>query len=242
MQWPELSEQISRVARSLASETDTQTTLDLAVHLAVEVVPGCEEAGISVVEAKTRVSTAAASGDLPRAVDRLQHEQGEGPCLSAVREDVLVSVPDVAVEQRWPGWARATVAASEVRSMLCFPLVTHDRRVGALSLCARTPRAFDPTDVQVGRAFATQVALAAAGHQSAASAESALEFHNLIGQAQGILMERFELDAIRALGALRRVSQESNRKLRDVAREIVDTRAIPEARRRAASPPVDGGR
>jgi GAF domain-containing protein len=176
-----------------------------------------------------RVSTS----DLPRRVDELQSRMHRGPCLDVIWDEEVVRVADMAQEQRWPEFA-AEAAALGARSMLCFQLFVEADQMGALNLYSRTPGAFDEEAQEVGQLFAAHaaVALAAAEHES--HLRDGMAHRDLIGQAKGILMERHKLTADQAFGVLARVSQEMNRKLFEVARELTDTGAVPGGNRRAS--------
>jgi AmiR/NasT family two-component response regulator len=69
------------------------------------------------------------------------------------------------------------------------------------------------------------VALAGAEHEE--QLRAGMTSRDLIGQAKGILMERFRLTPHQAFDVLSRVSQELNRKLVDVAAELTETGALP---------------
>jgi GAF domain-containing protein len=228
----ELARVLSRTARLLQEEhRDLEGTLQAVTASAVHVVPHVDECGISYVIGRRRVVPRAATADLPRLVDELQERVGQGPCLDAVWEHEVVRVDDVAGEDRWPDFAREA-AALGAGSMLCFRLFVQGDRLGALNLYARTPHALDEESEDVGRVLAAHAAVAIAGAEHEQDLRTALGSRDVIGQAKGILMERHRLTADQAFGVLARVSQELNRKLVDVAREVTDTGTVPGAGRR----------
>ncbi len=114
-----------------------------------------------------------------------------------------------------------------VGSMLCYQLFIEGDQLGAMNLYARTRRAFDDDSEDVGRMLAAHAAVAVAGAEHEENLRTAVNSRDVIGQAKGILMERHKLTADQAFGVLARVSQEMNRKLVDVARELTDTGAVP---------------
>lgn len=223
----ELIKQLSSVARSLRSEDDVEHTLDKAVALAVDLVEGCDEAGVSLVQRKGRIDTPAATSDAVRRGDALQYELHEGPCLDAIWNSETVSSPDLAAENRWPTWGPRVVEELGVRSMLCFQLFTDGDSLGALNLYSYRVEALAYDDMGEGLALASHVSVALAAAQEIETLNSAVASRTVIGQAEGILMERFELRPEQAFAVLRRVSQDTNTRLQTVASELVLNRKTP---------------
>jgi hypothetical protein len=225
-----LAQTLSALARSLEAEDDTNLMLDDLVAAAVAQIPGVDEGSISVVVAHRDVTSQSPSSVLPRQVDALQAETGEGPCLDAVFRERVVRVPDMATETRWPLFARRAAEAGAA-SMLSFRLWVEGDDLGALNLYGRRAHAFTEESEQVGLLFVSHAAVAMAGAQKHDEMVAGLETRDLIGQAKGILMERYKIDAVRAFALLVRASQHSNRKLRDVAAQLAVTGEIAEASR-----------
>jgi GAF domain-containing protein len=226
-----LGEVMSRVARQLQEKHgDVDATLQAIAATATRVVPNAEECGISYVIGRSRIEHRASTGDLPREVDALHERVAQGPCLDAVWEQQTVRVDDVGADDRWPAFAQPA-ADLGVGSMLCFQLFVHGDRLGALNLYSRTAGAFDEDSQEIGLMFAAHAAVALAGAEHEESLRAGMDSRDVIGQAKGILMERHRLTADEAFGVLARVSQELNRKLVDIAREVTDTGAVPRGQR-----------
>jgi GAF domain-containing protein len=219
----ELAQQFSDVARALQAHHDTNEMLDEVVTSAVRLIPGADEASISVVTRRRNVTSRHPSSELPEHVDALQSEVGEGPCLDAVYQQQTVRVPDMAHEQRWPTFARRAAELGPC-SMLAFQLYVEGDNLGALNLYGRQPNSFDDESEQVGLLFASHAAVAFADAQHLDQLKKAVATRGLIGQAKGILMERHGMTAEQAFQALTRVSQNSNKKMRAVAEELTATR------------------
>ena len=221
----ELARELSEIARSFEREDDIDAMLDEVVLAAVGLIPGVDEASISVVTGRRDVTSQSPSSDLPRRVDALQSELGEGPCLDAVFEQQTVRVPDMDHEQRWPNFSRraAQVGAG---SMLSFQLYVEGDNLGALNLYGREPFAFDDESEQIGLLFASHAAIAFASAQKLGHLDRAVHHRDLIGQAKGILMERYKIDASQAFRVLTRISQSRQRKLYDLADELVNIRQL----------------
>ncbi|MDT0278003.1 GAF and ANTAR domain-containing protein [Blastococcus goldschmidtiae] len=227
-----LGDVMSRVARQLQEEHgDVEGTLQGITAGAVATVPNADECGITYVIGRAKVEPRAWSSDLPRQVDALQDRLQQGPCLDAVWESEVVRVDDVGADDRWPEFAREAPILG-VGSMMCFQLFVAGDQLGAMNLYASNPGAFDDECQDIGQIFASHAAVALAGAEHESNLRSGMSTRDVIGQAKGILMERYKLTADQAFGVLSRASQEVNRKLADVARELTETGAVPFGRRR----------
>ena len=221
-----LGDVMSRAARQLQEEHgDVEGTLQMITMLSLEVVPQVEGCSISYVIGRRTVEPRAYTSELPMQADLLQQEVGQGPCLDAVWEQEVVRVDDVAADERWPKFG---VRAAElgVASMICLQLFVAGDHLGAMNLYSRVPRAFDDEATAVAQMLAAHGAVALAGAQQETNLRRGLDNRDVIGQAKGILMERFKLTADQAFLVLARVSQERNRTLADIARELSETGAV----------------
>jgi len=222
----DIAGQLAGAARELAKPGTVQETLQLIVDLSVQIIPDADCAGIMVLQ-DTTIAAPAATDLRIAELDALQAHLVEGPSLDAIREAASVYSQDLAQEARWPQFAPRAVERG-MSSLLAYPLSRNDEVMGALNLYARRPSAFDEEDQDVGSLFAVHVAVALGAAEAHADdvtralrLQEALESRDLIGQAKGILMERQNIDADHAFDILRRASQRSNVKLRDVALLIV---------------------
>ena len=227
-----LADQLSDLARVLESEDDVEATLDAIVHAAVGTVPGAGHASISTIRRRREVHTRAATDQLSRAVDQAQYDAGQGPCLDSLHEQQTVRLGDMTGEQRWPEFAQR---AGELgaRSMLAVQLYVDGDDLGALNLLSERTDAFDDDSEHIALLFAAHAAVAMAGAQQQHQLRSAMHTRDLIGQAKGILMERHRLTGDQAFGLLVRASQTSNRKLAEIADELVTSGQLPAVRQRA---------
>jgi transcriptional regulator with GAF, ATPase, and Fis domain len=211
----------AEIARALLAEDDVQHTLQKICDLAVQTIDGCDHAGISFLKGK-EVNTPAASDDVPRKVDVIQYEVGEGPCLDAIREHEVFETGDLGKEQRWPRFAARAQRETGITSMLCFRLFVAGDTLGALNLHSKAADAFGEESRTVGLVFAAHAAVALSSAMHDEQMEEALQSRDLIGQAKGMLMAREGVSADEAFHMLRRASQRLNLKLRDVAQSMVD--------------------
>ena len=214
-----LATRLGDIARELQQKEDPESVLAGIVHAALELVPHAAEASVSLVTGRRTIDSRAASSDLPRLVDALQSETGQGPCLDASYEERVVSVPDLSSDQRWPDFSREAYKLG-ARSMLSFQLFVEGAHLGALNLFGHEVGAFDADSERIGALVAAHAAVAVAGSQQVSQLTLALDTRDLIGQAKGILMERFKITAQQAFLLLSRASSELNIKLRDVAEQL----------------------
>lgn len=222
----EFNRQLAEAAREMASEGSKRETLEKAVQMSTEIIEACELAGISVVHPEG-IDTPTATHEELRRIDQWQYEIGEGPCLEALRQEDVITSGDLANDDRWPKWGQQIARELGVQSSLSYRLFTSGRSLGALNLFSRRTNAFTDEDVLDGLALAAHVAVALAAAMKEDQLLRALRTRTTIGQAQGILMERFDIDADHAFDVLRRVSSQSNRKLREIAAELVQNRRTP---------------
>ena len=218
----------TELAQALAAAPDEDTRVKVAVNAAVDLVTRCAHAGITINE-NGRLVTRASSDDLVCRANALQAELAEGPCLDVRRDQNTIVSPVLAGERRWPVWARRVHTELGVDSMMSLLLYTDEQSFGALSLYSEGGCRFDADDVAVAQAMAAHLSVMMAAERQIDQLGLGLHSRNVIGQAQGILMERFDMTANQAFDYLRRVSSNSNRKVAEVAAEIARTRQLPQA-------------
>lgn len=228
------------VSRTLMAEDGLDEVLARVAELAVDTIPNCEHCGVMLIEGGD-VRTAGVSDELPCAVDAIQIETGEGPCLEAMESHAVFEIADMRDEVRWPEFATRAAAETPVRSMLSFRLYDDRRTVGALNLYAKDLKAFDESDHQVGGVFAAYAALALTNAREVDGLRQGLESRTVIATAKGMLMAREGVTDEVAFGILRRASQRMNVKLRDVAAQIVEgNEASADIATEASQPAAEG--
>ncbi len=222
----------AQLGRIKLSETSLDGVFQQIAELAKRTIPGASEASVTMVRAKG-ASTPAFTGDLALACDESQYELGHGPCLDAASSATIQAVPDMATESRWPDWTSRALQAG-AHSSLSIGLPVHEAVSGALNLYATEPGAFDDDAVTVARTFAgyATVAMANAYLYDAKTTlaqhmEMAMKSRAVIEQAKGIIMGERRCTPDEAFAILTKVSQDSNRKLRDVAVALVTRAAAP---------------
>jgi GAF domain-containing protein len=156
-------------------------------------------------------------------IEALQAEAGEGPAIVAAEARQVMRIDDIAAETRWPRFTEAALARSPARAMLCCPLYTHIHTWGVLILLADHPYGLDDDAQEAGTILATHLALTLDGMHHDRHYRSALGSRDIIGQAKGVLMERFDIDTNRAFALLTRLAEESHRPVVVVAKELLET-------------------
>ena len=214
-----VAEAFDRVARELLGTHGVAETLDHIVNLAVRTLDSCEFAGISWVQGK-QITSPVSSNDIPRILDALQSETGEGPCIDAIREREIFTTGRLDLESRWPEFASRGHAATGVTSIMSHRLFAEKDTMGALNLYSTQADAFGPTDVALGAVFATHAAVAMEAAKLARGFQQNVDSRDIIGQAKGIIMASTGCTADAAFGVLVRQSQHENRKIAEIASEL----------------------
>ena len=212
------------LALSLQDLDDVDATLQAIVVAAVDTVPGAAHAGLSIISSR-QVSPIVVTDEVVSRVNTAQHDTGDGPASTSLRERRTVRVDDMATDARWPRFA-ARAAQAGVGSMLAVRLFVHRDELGVLTLYSRDPHAFGDDAEQIAVLFGAHAAVALAGAQHEQHLTAALTARDAIGQAKGMLMERYRLTADQAFAVLARASQDTNTKLVDVVRVLTDTGAL----------------
>ncbi len=222
----DLSQRLAELAREMQRQTDATSVMELIVSAVAGTIPGAEDASVTLVHNRRRVVSAAASSQLARRFDDLQQETRQGPCLDAMHQQEAVRVDDLASDPRWPELSRRATAELGVASMLCIRLFVHENDVGGLNLLARRPGAFTEESERVGQLFAAHAAVAVADAQDLNHITVALTSRDVIGQAKGILMERYKITGEMAFALLAKTSQDTNHKLYEVAEHLAQTGSL----------------
>ncbi|MBB3038795.1 GAF and ANTAR domain-containing protein [Hoyosella altamirensis] len=216
---------LAELARDMhgRSSASLDSVLEQTTRAALTHVPGARHAGITLITGRHEIKSVAPTDGYAALLDAIQRRHDEGPCLASAWDHQMVRTDDYTKDQRWPKFTAAALRETPVRSSVCFQLFTQNQLLGALNIHADQPHAFTEAAEEVGMVLATHAAIALGTARRDGEFRSALATRDLIGQAKGILMERYKIDATEAFQLLVRLSQETNRRLAEVAGEFVTT-------------------
>ena len=221
---------IAALSTLLIESATLDDTLRHVCETVVQQVEPAAEASVTLVRNGKPV-THGATSELPRSADQRQYAAGCGPCLDAALGNQPVIVGDAATDDRWPE-VLPGIASDGIRSSLSIPLPVQGEAIGSLNIYARTAHAFTAEMLTVGQRLASYAAVVVANAvafanvtEAARNMQTAMESRAAIEQAKGIIMARAGCDADTAFGLMVQQSQYENRKLRDIAAELVDRAA-----------------
>jgi GAF domain-containing protein len=213
---------IAEIVQQLHSRPDTDSdtvVAELAEHAAVE-IPGAQYAGVTVTRNAKYIDTPAATHKWPILLDEIQQLHREGPCLTAAWEEKTIHVADLETDDRFPLYRRDALEQTPIRSVMAFQMFIAGETMGALNVYAEEPRAFGQASRDIGLIFAAHSSVAWNSARRGEQFRRALASRDTIGQAKGMIMERYGVDAVQAFEVLRKLSQDSNVPLVQVATEL----------------------
>jgi GAF domain-containing protein len=223
------------LATFLVGGSTVERTLQRIIDLAATAVPPAAYTGLTML-VEDKVTTAVFSDPDAAEIDQAQYTSGHGPCLDAFRHRRSYTIASTQTDVRRPDFSRAALDHG-IESTMSLPLAAGDEPLGALNFYATAENAFSEGDEETGEGFATQAAVVLANAQAywdvralSEQMAEAMRSRATIEQAKGIIIAQSHVDADTAFGMLRRASQGQNRKLRDVAEEIVQRNSRPHAK------------
>ncbi len=215
-----IAAQVAQYAHISVGDDVIETMLTALTVGLVEAVAGARYATITLVE-HGKVVSIAVTDPIAARIDELQAKHDVGPCLMAAWKQEHVVIDDYSTETRWQLFTEDVIAQTPVRSSVSFQLYREGASMGALNIHADHPHAFDDAAIVAGSTFATQVALALHVGARQNQFDQALASRDVIGQAKGVVMQEYGVTADAAFEMLRRISQDSNTKLVDLAHRVV---------------------
>ncbi len=216
-----------RLAREIAGARTVEDSVRTLVAFVGETLSS-EHVSLSRTE-RSRVVPVATTSATVRRAEELQVETREGPCADDGAGALASVSSDLARDARWPVWG-PKVAELGFTSAVWTPLLAGGRRLGTMTVYAEAPEVLGAAEREVVQALSHQASTTLRVAREIEGLTLALDSRTVVGQAQGILMERFGLDDGRAFAFLRRYSQDHNVKLTEVARGIVDASVLPDGR------------
>lgn len=232
---PDDDQQLREVAEAVAAlnreiGTDRASALQRLVQRGAADLVGARWASVTVLQ-RGRFKTIVSTEPMAEVIDETQYELGQGPCLDAVIEDATFMSADIGSEVRWQPLGQRLHDLG-VRSMLAFRLHLLDESelVAGLNFSSDRPNAFSDADTHRGLILASHCALLVTAEAASTKAENllqGLESNREIGVAVGVLMARHHLTRQQAFDVLRVASQNTNRKLVEIATQVGDTGMSP---------------
>ncbi len=221
------AQEFAQLAMELHAQQGLPGTIDAVLDAALKAV-GADAASVMQVPRRTR-SAPVVQASHPAALraDEMQLECDQGPGLEPMEAGDTIVVPDTQVEPRWPLWTPRVCSELKLRSVMSVRLMTSAGPVSSLTVYAHRPAAFESDDRAVAQILARHAMIAISSASQEDNLTAAIDARKVVGQAQGILMERYHLDADRAFTVLQRYSQDHNVKLRIVAERLIATRQLP---------------
>jgi hypothetical protein len=224
---------MAELAEAFDRQESADELLPLLVSAALDIVPGAQYGGVSVIRASGRVETVAPSHPLVEQVDELRYQLDEGPCLDALHHGSTALARDLAVDARWPAYG-PRAAELGIHAQLGVQLVDEPRTTCSLNLYAAQDDAFSDNAVRLAGLIVRHAAPALRHASLERQLIDAVDSRQTIGQAVGILMWQYQLTDAQAFSYLVRLSQVSNTKVRQVAADLVD------GHNQRVAPPVNG--
>jgi len=218
-----MEERVLELAQKLADRLppgDLDETLHRITSAAVDVLPEVTMSSISIQHVDGSLETAAPTHEVLVDVDATQYELQEGPCYEASVETGTVVSTDLANDERFPRYRQAALDAG-IRAQVGIRLFETGKSVGSLNLYSDQVGAFADLE-SLTDLFRVQSAMVLSYAREVQTLREAVQTRQLIGQAVGVVMERYNLNDQRAFAFLTRLSSTRNVKLRVVAQEVVD--------------------
>lgn len=218
------------LADTLVDDYDVIDLLDRLAGYSVELL-SADAAGILLLDSGDQLRVAASTDERSDWMELLQLEADEGPCVDCVRGGAPVSVTDLAgAAPRWPAFVAALARRGTYGSVHALPLRLRGQAIGALNLFHHRPGPLPPADLALGQALADVATIGILAERAVRRGEvvseqlqSALNSRVIIEQAKGVLAQRGGLDMDASFERLRRYARNHNRRLSEIAHEIVDT-------------------
>jgi transcriptional regulator with GAF, ATPase, and Fis domain len=224
-----LSDTFVDLADTMVADFDIIDFLHMLTDRSVRLL-AASAAGVVLADPRGELRIAAASSEAAELIELFQIQNDQGPCLDCFRTGQPVTAADLSGPgQRWPKFTAAAVQAG-FRTVEALPMRLRGQVIGALNLFRTGPGPFEPADLRVGQALADVATIGLLQERNlrrsdtiAEQLQAALNSRIIIEQAKGKLAERHNLAMDQAFALLREHARESNQRLTDTARNLVDS-------------------
>jgi GAF domain-containing protein len=215
---------LGEMAREMFAQVGLPSTLETVLSLARRTF-GSDDVGVLLNAGGGELAPAAATSSAAQKAERLQVEEGQGPGLQALARRQPVISDELRFDSRWRFWA-PQAADLGFRSVLSLRLADDDT-AGALTLYSRRALFFHADVLTLGQAFATHASIAIAIARERDRLLQVVDSRGVVGQAQGLLMQQYDISAEQAFVVLKRCAAQVDQKLRLVAARFVEDRILP---------------
>ena len=213
---------LAEAARTIHTIRSLEDTLGLIARAAQLSIPGVDHVGISTVDRRSAITTRVATDEIVWQLDDLQHSLMEGPCVDALRESTVVTAPNIRHDARWPRYVAEAVQSTGLQSQMAVRLFLDDSgTLGGLNMYSTSAAVIDTDAPAIAELFAAHAAVAVGNARKVSNLNTALGSRKSIGQALGIIMERYHINEDGTFAFLTRASSHGNIKLNVIAQEIV---------------------
>lgn len=210
----------ARLGSLLATQADD--TLSWVTHAALDMLESVDYVSISTVGRAGIESTVGSTDPLAFKADLLQYELGQGPCLNAASGEAMAQSADLAHDPTWPDYG-PQAAQLGMRSQLALRISSSGATIGSLNLYSTRAGGFDETTIVRAQRLAGQAGTALEMTRMAGDLSRVLASRSHIAQATGLLMARHQWTSQQAFDHMVNLSQDKNVKLREIARDLVET-------------------
>lgn len=219
-----VAEKMADLAEAMMKASGVRDTAQIIAEAACTLIPGVEDASVSLTRRGVGIDTIAQHGRLPESADAAQIVTGQGPCIEAAWERRMARLDDTHTDQRWPAFsakAEALGVGSMLSMQMSLPRELGDDRIGAINCYARTPHAFGRDSEMIGMLVSVHAAVGLGAAECEEQLRTALDSRDVIGQAKGMIMVQQGICAEDAFAVMVRQARDTNTRIHDLATRLV---------------------
>jgi hypothetical protein len=223
-----LAQEMVNVVEAMTVASDLVSTAQIVAQSACALIPGAEQASVSLARRGVGIDTIASQGSIPQLADAAQVDTGQGPCIEAAWQQRLARLPDTQSDRRWPEFsarARSVGVGSMLSLQLSLPLETEEDRIGAINCYAESAQAFGRDSETIGLFLAVHASVGIGAAEREEQLRTALSSRDVIGQAKGLIMARQGLSAEAAFALMVKQARDTNTRIHDLAVGVVSRHA-----------------
>jgi hypothetical protein len=216
------TEVLAAAVRNINAQPTLDETMQEIARVTLDSVPGIDHVGISTMDRRGTPRTRAATSELVRDLDDLQHALDEGPAVDTLRGTEVVEAPRISQDSRWPRYVAAAVPLG-LRSQIAVKLyIDQDGTVGGLNLYSTISDDLETDAVHIADALATYAALVMGKTREIDNLREGLRAREQIGMAVGVVMAKQNIDSAAAFAYLVQAAADGDVKVRVVAQQVLE--------------------